>query len=327
MPSYGFSVCGYLNGLPNMGTNERFNDISNIHVQRMETSAKRAIGTYSLNNYGFLAGGRTVGIISTHEKYDNIANGYIVRNSITGRSNLNGFALNNYGFNVCGTDPIQNVGIIERYDDATDSFTIRTPATPRARLAAYNNSNYGYTSCGLTSIPPGWTGITERFDDISNTQLNRAPATARSEVSGYNIGEYGFSTGGYNTNTTERFDDIGNFHVSRNTIYPGISGTRHEICAYPMTIDTTSYGFTSGGVTGVTTLLGVTERYDDNVGIQTKRTDLSVPRSVLSGFSLVEGTTTGGDTSILNQIPIELIVASGTILVLGYIYYINTARR
>jgi hypothetical protein len=79
---YGFSTCGYTSS--NVGTTERFDDITNSHTSRADATARHSLAGYSMQVsgtwYGFGSCGHNgSAYVGTTERFDDVANSHTPR--------------------------------------------------------------------------------------------------------------------------------------------------------------------------------------------------------------------------------------------------------
>lgn len=196
---YGFACGGVLGSNLSTDMIERFDDMTNTHIQISgKMTARGRLCGYSMPTsgfwYGFTSCGNTDIIAWTGitERYDNIGDISTLRATASARRELTGYSMivNNeyYGFSCGGWTNNQT----ERFDDNSNTHTTRTtitPAGPRNEVVSFSmkvdNHWYGFAGCGWTGTGSIRTGQIERFDDNTNTQTIRNPATIKSFLAGY----------------------------------------------------------------------------------------------------------------------------------------------
>ncbi len=152
MNNFGFTACGSTTGLIGgiVATTERFDDVANTQVARVNTTfATYQLTGYSLNGFGVLAfiDINIGGVLALMETRDDIANTKTLLGPITGTPKflLAGYSLNGFGFHSGGvnTDLITVSNVAQRYDNISETLTSVTGLnTARDGLAGYATNEY-----------------------------------------------------------------------------------------------------------------------------------------------------------------------------------------
>lgn len=136
---YGFLCCGATAIVAGLGTNERYEDISDSITLRASGASRRELAAYAMSGFGFTSGGWTNSIT---QRYDNLSDTYLGRAVLPDlvRHLLAGYSINDYGFVSCGwknTNTVLSPDTIRLDDVANTQMNVNTSAIARAALAGY----------------------------------------------------------------------------------------------------------------------------------------------------------------------------------------------
>ncbi len=150
--AFGYTTGGLDPSFANSAVTEKYADVANSWTAKANlNTARYNLAGFSLNGFGYTAGGSTGSNSAVCEKYDDVANSWTTKANLnTARYNLAGFSLNGFGYTAGGTTG-SNSAVTEKYDDVANTWT----AKANLNTAIYNLAGFslGYLTESYYTSP------------------------------------------------------------------------------------------------------------------------------------------------------------------------------
>lgn len=242
-------------------------------------TARGFLTSFSLNGYGYTAGGGAPSARSTTEQYNDDLDLWVAKADLNERRLLlAGFSLDNYGYTAGGQQVSSDMDTTEQYSDVQNVWTQKSSMTVALKgLAGFSLHNYGYTVGGAGS------NYTERYNATQDLWIEKADLNyAHYLVSGFSLRDFGYAVGGTvsssDSDVAEQYNDISNVWTIRDSLNTARS--------YLSGVSLNNFGYTVGGYTGGgTSPSSVTEQYNDIANLWSSKFGLNTARET-SCFAL-----------------------------------------